>query len=312
MATLAPFPIDETLTGITLAYRNTNMIQDLVLPRVTVGKKEFKHMVFAKPEHFTVPRTLVGRKGVPSEVDFTATEVPSFTYDYGLDDVVPNDDIANAPEGYDPLGRAIEGITDLILLDREKRVADLVFANATYPSGFKTTLSGSSQWSDYTNSNPVKAILDALDVPMYRPNLMVIGQSVYTALRMHPKIIAAVFGTGGNAANGGMVAKAQLEALFEMTIQVGQSFINSSAQGQTASYSRVWGKHCALLYINPNADTQRGITFGYTAQFGSRIAGQMPEPKVGLRGAVRARAGESVRELVAASDVGYLFENAIA
>lgn len=312
MPVLAPFPIDELYTGVTLAYRNTSLIADSVLPRVLVGKKEFKHMAYTRSEAYTVPNTLVGRKGAPNEVDFTASEVPSFTYDYGLDDVVPNDDVTNAPAGYDPLGRAVEGLTDLVLLDREIRVANTIFSAANYPSGYKVTLSGTSQWSDYTNSNPVKAILDALDVPLYRPNKLVLGQSVFTTLRQHPKVVAAVFGTGGNAANGGMVSKAQLEALFELSIDVGSSYLNSAKPGQSATMARVWGKHAALLHINPLADTNRGITFGYTAQFGNRIAGTMAEPKVGLRGAVRVRVGESVRELVAASDVAYYFENAIA
>ncbi len=38
----------------------------------------------------------------------------------------------------------------------------------------------------------------------------------------------------------------------------------------------------------------------------------MPEPKVGLRGAQRVRAGESVRELIVASDVGFLWRDAVA
>jgi hypothetical protein len=38
----------------------------------------------------------------------------------------------------------------------------------------------------------------------------------------------------------------------------------------------------------------------------------MPEPKLGLRGGVRVRVGESVKELVIAKDLGYFFENAIA
>jgi hypothetical protein len=38
----------------------------------------------------------------------------------------------------------------------------------------------------------------------------------------------------------------------------------------------------------------------------------MPEPKVGLRGAQRVRAGESLRELVVANDTGFLWRDAVA
>jgi len=49
-----------------------------------------------------------------------------------------------------------------------------------------------------------------------------------------------------------------------------------------------------------------------TAEYGSRFAGTIPEPKVGLRGAERVRVGESVKELVTAADCGYLFDAAVA
>ena len=75
----------------------------------------------------------------------------------------------------------------------------------------------------------------------------------------------------------------------------------------------MWGKHAALLHLNPIAGIRgNGITFGYTAEFGSRVAGSIPEPKVGLRGAQRVRAGESVNEIISASDVGYFFQNCVA
>ena len=38
----------------------------------------------------------------------------------------------------------------------------------------------------------------------------------------------------------------------------------------------------------------------------------MPEPKVGLRGGVRVRSGESVKEVVCAADLGYFFQNVAA
>src|SRR5690242_2969427 len=128
----APFPIQPHLTAIAIGYRNPLLIADGVLPRVPVGMQEFKYLKHTKEEVFTLPDTRVGRKGRPNEVDFTATEVTDKTEDFGLDDPVPQNDIDNAPVNFDPLGRATEGIADLIALDREKRAADLVFTSANY------------------------------------------------------------------------------------------------------------------------------------------------------------------------------------
>ncbi|MFV9531212.1 hypothetical protein ACNUIM_32135 [Pseudomonas aeruginosa] len=73
----APFPIDPELTAIAIAYRNGRMIADEVLPRVPVGKQEFKYWKYDLAQGFTVPETLVGRKSKPNEVEFTPPTKPA-------------------------------------------------------------------------------------------------------------------------------------------------------------------------------------------------------------------------------------------
>ena len=95
-------------------------------------------------------------------------------------------------------------------------------------------------------------------------------------------------------------------------ILVGQSRLNTAKKGQPAALSRVWGKHISLQFRDRNANTRSGITFGYTAQWGGRIAGSMADSKIGLRGGQRVRVGESVKEKIVAGQAGYFIENAIA
>jgi len=306
----APFPVQPYLTAIAIAYRNPVLIADEVLPRVPVGVQDFKYLKHNLADGFTIPDTKVGRRGKPNQVDFQATETSSSTQDYGLDDPVPQADIDNAPANYDPLMRATEGVTDLILLDREKRTADLVFDAAQYATANKTTLSGTSQWSDFTNSDPLAAILNALDGMVMRPSIMVLGQAVFTKLRTHPKVVQAFY---GNAATAGVVPREFLAQLLEMeAVLVGQGWLNTAKKGQPVSLARVWGKKCALLYRDRLADANRGVTFGFTAEWGSRVAGAQPDPDIGLRGGQRVRVGESVKELLTANDLGYLFTDAVA
>lgn len=309
-----PFPLQTELTQIALSYTNEAFIADAVLPKVPVGSRSFKWLKHTKEERFTIPETIVGRKGRPTEVEFTATEQASTVSDYGLDDVIPVEDVESAPPGVNPIGKAVEGIAELIMLDREKRVADTIFAAATYPVGNKVTLSGTTQWSDYANSDPLSAMLAAMDGMLVRPNTLVLSQAVWTKLRQHPKLIAALYPAGGNAATGGIFAGQQnLAQLLELdSVIIGKGWHNTAKPGQTASMARLWGKHAAMLYINPQAGPTNGITFGFTASWGTRVAGSMPEPKVGLRGGTRVRTGETLKELIVASDVGYFFENAIA
>lgn len=309
MSDQAPFPIHPHYTSIAIAYRNKSMIADDILPRIPVGKKQFKWLQHDLAEGFTVPDTKVGRKTPPNEIEFSATEQDSSTQDYALDDPIPQDDIDQAPDNYDPQARATEGVADLIELDREIRAASLLFNPVTYADDYKEALAGAAQWSDPT-SNPIIKLTDILDGMIMRANKMVIGRRAFTRLATHPKIVKAMHGNEGDS---GIATRAFIAGLLELDeIFVGEGRVNLAKRGQATNLQRVWGDHCALLYINPLADNQRGATFGYTAQFGDRVAGSNPDDKIGWRGGQRVRVGESVREVVAAKDLGYFIQNVIA
>jgi hypothetical protein len=317
MATTS-FPVNPTMTAIAMMYSNpaVTLIADELMKRIPVAKK-FSYSSYDIAQGFTVPQTLVGRKSTPTEVDFTGTLINDETQDYGLDDVVPNDEIEawasmQKPERggpMNPMDISTQLLTKLVQLDREVRVAGKVFNAANY-GGNTATLSGTSQWSDFTNSNPLDAILAALDIPVYRPNVAAFGQAAFTKLRQHPAIVQAVYGT---AQTRGTVTRAQLADVLEVkTVLVGAGFVNTARKGQAVNNQRVWGKHAAFLYIDPEAAEAGQPTWGFTAQWGTRVAGSLPEPKSGLRGSERVRVGESVKEVISAPALGYFFQNVVA
>lgn len=305
----APFYIVPQLTAIAMAYKNKAFIADSVLPRVPVSKQEFRYTLYNLADSFSIPNTLVGRLSKPNQVTWGATSDTDSTVDYALDAPIPNADTENAAgTNINPEGRSTELITDLVQLDREKRVADLVFNVANYTN--KTTLAGVTQWSDAT-SDPIGTIMKALDTVIVRPNVLVLGRSVLTALLVHPKVVSAALGNSGVS---GVASKGFLANLFELDeVVVGEGYYNSAKPGQTPTLVRLWGKHAAFIYRNPLiATTTDQVSFGITAQWGTRISGRLIDPDVGMRGGVRVRVGESVKELLLANDVAYFFQNAIA
>lgn len=307
-----PFTVDPELTAVVVAYENAELIADRVLPRVkpVLTKQTFTYRKYDFSELVTVPDTKVGRKGQPGEVEFTGTEVPAATTDYGLDDVVPADDVTQAPPGYDPLAFAAQGVMDLVLLDREVRVSSKVFSAANYAAANKATLSGTSQWSD-GSSDPTAAILTAKDGLLMMPNKMVMGRAVWSVVRRHPKILQAISISGTDKGVATLQAVADLWELDE--IIVGSAWVNTARKGQSPAISRAWGKHAALFRQDGLATSLNDRpTFGATFQYGTRVAGKIPEPKVGLRGATRVRAGESLAEVIMAPDLGYLFQSAVS
>lgn len=313
------FPVNPSLTAIAIGYRNpdVSLIADAVLPRVPVAKK-FSYTKYDSAQGYTIPDTHVGRKSEPNMVDFGGVPVYDEVVDYGLDDLVPNDEQAawesmDKPSiggPIDPQALSTMMLTSLVELDREVRVSGTVFNAANYVAANQTSLSGTSQWSDYANSNPLAALLAAIDGTLFRPNQLVIGRPAWTILRQHPKIVQAVFKTVQGA---GVVTKQALSDLLEIeNIIIGDAWVNTARKGQPASYQRAWGKHCSLLFSSLQAAQMGQPTYGFTAAWGGRIAGALPEPKKGLRGGTLIRSGESVKEVICAPDAGYFFQNCVA
>jgi hypothetical protein len=302
-----PIPVIPFLTSISVNYRNARLIADDVLPRVTVGKQDFRYLKYNLADNFTIPDTKVGRTSKVTQAEFGATALTASTVDYALDNPIPQVDIENAAgTGYDPESRGTEVTTNLILLDREVRAANLVFNAANYATANKVTLAHA--WDDYALSTPIADITGARDGMLMRPNILVLARNVATSLRSNPQIVKAYY---GNLADAGVAPLAFLAELFELdAVYVGEGWLNTAKPGQTPTLQRVWGNMAALIYRDSVASADQGVSFGLTAQFGSRIAGRIIDQELGMRGGVRIRVGESLKELITANDLGYLFSNA--
>jgi hypothetical protein len=310
------FSVNPALSAIAVGYSNQKLIADSVLPRVGVPTKTFLYTVYNKADPFTVQDSRVQRKSEPTQVDFGGVQVSASCLDYGFDDLIPVDEINQwesmpKPAGaVSPMAKSTSLLTNLLLLDREIRVANKVFNAASYAAGQSATLSGTSQWSDYTNSDPLDALMVAMDVPLFRPNKLVIGRAAWTKLRKHPKLVQAVY---KNYQGAGVVSAKDLADELELDeIIIGDAWFNTAARGQNPTITRAWGKHAALLYIDPDMANVDQPQFGFTPVWGARVAGTIDEPKKGLRGGTTVRVGESVTEVISDGSCGYFFQNVVA
>ena len=321
---IRPFPVDPVLTAIAVGYRNTATVRiaDQVLPRQRVGAERFKWTEYPISEAFNTPDARVGRKGRVNQLEFSGTEQNAEVEDFGFDVPVPYSDIEAAENArnrglsaVNPEAHAVMMATDTLENVREARVAAMVHNLNSYASDKRITLSGTSQFSDYTNSDPIGVIKTGMEATLvFTPNTLVMGRAVWSRLSSHPRIVNAV---KGNVTNAGIVTREQFVELFSgegiSQLLVGDAMVNTAKPGQTPVLQRAWGKHIAMLHLNPMASVEMGgITFGLTADYGGRISGRIEDKDVGLQGGVRIRTGERVKELIIARDVGYFIQNAVA
>lgn len=322
--TRRPFTVDPILTAIAVGFRNPAAfrIADQVLPRVTVGAENFKWTEYPIAEAFNTPDARVGRLGRVQQLTFSGTEKTASVEDYGLDAPIPFSDIEAAAEArsrnvsaYNPEAHSVGMLTDTLENIREVRVASLVHNSASYAADKRITLSGNSQFSDYANSDPIGAIKTGMEATLvYPPNTLVMGRAVWSKISSHPKIVNAV---KGNITNAGIITREQFLELLSgegiTNLLIGDAWHNTAKPGQAPSLARAWGKHIAMLHLNPMASVEGGgITFGLTADYGGRVSGRIEDKDIGLTGGVRVRTGERVKELIVAKDVGYFIQNAVA
>jgi hypothetical protein len=324
MAPNRPFVVDPILTSIAIGYRNPDavMLADEVLPRVPVGAEKFGWTEYPLEEAFNTPDSRVGRRGRVQQLEFGGTQKTDEVDDFGLESPIPYSDIDAAAEArarkvsaYDPEGHSTMMLADAMANIREVRVAGLVHNLNTYAAARRITLAGGDQFSDYTNSDPIGVIKTGCESTLvFPPNTMTMGRAVWSKLSSHPKVVNAV---KGNLTNAGIITREQFRELFAdygiTKVLVGDAFYNTARPGQTTSLARAWGKHISLTYNNSIANPQGGgITFGFTAQYGTKISGRIEDKNIGLQGGVNIRVGERVKELVVAKDTGYFIQNAVA
>lgn len=194
-----PFQTQTRYTQVALAVKLPGMIADAVCPRVRAPYK-FTFTKLMERDQLTLPEDggRASRAGRLREVEFGSTDENDVVKDYGLLTYVPDRDVREArSQGlpYDPLQNSTTSLREMQLLLREQRVAELVFDQSNYLTGYKATLTGNGQWS-HASSSPIGVIVDAIEKPLVRPNVLVFGQQTWTKFRQHGEILNAVQQSG--------------------------------------------------------------------------------------------------------------------
>jgi len=306
--------VDARLSQLSFLYSNEligRYIGQEILPLVSVRKKSDKYLIYNKQDRFTLPNNKIGRKSQAVEVDWGTTDGSYDCEGYALEEFIPDEDFESADEVFDLMSDSTNDLTDKNMAIAEKRVADLVFSSSTITTG--VTLSGTSQWNDYTNSDPISDLRTAINGTFIPANTLVLGYDVYEKLLDHPDFVERFIRNGSLANNASIIA----EILDVDTVLIGKAKYNSANVGATPVYSRIWGKKALAFYRAPRPGKRimsLGYTFSWTAAGGANgnFVTRRRDDARGLTGGEVVKVVQSVDEKVTAVDVGYLITDAVA
>ena len=210
-----------------------------------------------------IENTLMAGGGKAPSVDSVTRSSSTYSVErHGLEGIVTPDDFANVDEPFDARKDETESLTSLLWLSKEKALADTLADTAIVTQN--VTLSGSGQYSDFANSDPLgdfitarSTIRNSVGLP---PNGCVMDWDVAEVLRYHPAILEAL-GFKDNRA-GSLSDQELASALKVDKLLVAKSVYNSANQGQSDSIAAVWGKHIVFFHA-PSSPMKMQKSLGY-------------------------------------------------
>lgn len=307
--------IDPVLTAVAQGYQASTYVGMYLFPRVPVGLRAGNIITFGK-EDFMLYATARAPGEATRRVQFGYSGSPFALVDYSLEGALP---IENLQEGLnDAKGWTIDGAAlairktmAIMALRLEYAQAQLALTAGNYPSNNKVTLSGTSQWSDFTNgvSDPVKDVEAGKEAVRQaigkRPNTIIMGAQVFAKCKQHPKIIDRLKYTTREIATPEVLA-----SLFDVDrVLVGDAVYSNDAG---TAFTDVWGKSVVMGYTETASVQDMGApSFGYTYNLGGYPIAETPyldrNSKTWYFPVTRSEA-----PVIAGSSAGYLISAAVA
>lgn len=308
--------IDRPLSNFAVEYANKKFIAAMVAPFVPVNNKSDSYVIYNKEDKFSLPEDIRGPKSEAKQVTWGSTSGTYGCIDRALKDFLADSLVANADPGVNPQQRTTNFLVDLLLLKFEKRVVDLVTTYAGYGGSYKTTLSGTTQLSDFAASDPIGVIDTAKSACFIEPNSLIMSKEVFDKIKRHPQLLDHVKGGSNNTSPAKVNAQTMAEIFEVEQILIGEAKYNSATKGATASYSSLWGKHIIAAYIDPNVSLE-SVTAWKTFRWNQQSTGagfkvrRYRDESIGGGGEF-IEVEMSVIEKAVCSDLAYMIKDAIA
>lgn len=294
-------PTDRMLTQVAVEFQPVGFIANDVLDVIPVVFEAAGYYVF-DDSNFNIPEAKRAPRAVYKEIEFGVSNDTYRAEEYGLEARIDDRERRNSPGPLDLDVGKTRRLTNGILLNRERRVANLVTNTANVTQN--TTLVGAAQWSDPTSDPSTTAATARAAIrgkTGLLPNQLTMGYAVFEALRIHPAVIDFL--------DGGRATEQDLAEYFEVArVVVARAIYNTAKEGQASSLVDLWGKDALFHYRSPIVSIDEP-SFGYQFEaFAMNVWRYRDVPvKCDVIGV-----GEIRAEKIASTRLGYLVKAAVA
>jgi hypothetical protein len=313
--------VDPILTNLSTGWAEKDLVAEEVSPSTTVSNLNGRYMVFDRSDWLIYPdERAMGT--VANEIRAGKWSLDTYNvHEHSLQVPVFDEEreqlgaAGSFPVDFSLDESATTLATRSILLGIEYVVSQAARNTASYASGsYYTTLSGTSQWSDYTGTSDPISVIEAAIRQIYvgtgrTANKMVVPWIVWSYIKNHPKIVNRVI-------NFQLSTEGVFKELtgFSGEIVIAESNYNA-AQNEDATENIVdfWGKDVWLGLVDPQPGQKTKTfmkTFVYPYQ-GSAIR-PVDRWREEPRKADLIRVSERYDTKIVSNTAGYLIKNAVA
>lgn len=261
--------VDKQVKNLLLAKTNESYLSDIFLPEIVVKDDSGNVPVWgdAHQRTYDLKRSTNDTSLHYVELE-DGTDVSYKIEDYDATHKVTTKILEQQEEPYNLLSQAAISAREIVKLNRDVALAATLTSTSILTSN--STLSGTSQWSDFTNSTPYANIETAIETILKNTgragNSIYMSHEVATKLRQHPDYIN-LYGLGGKTVPGGVPQGAFVQLLKDVhnldNVFIGKTTKITSEEGQTVTRGFVFGKDCVIFYRNP-APSILEPSFGYS------------------------------------------------
>lgn len=304
--------VDKLLTNVSQAYLPEGFVCEKALTPLKVVQSSGKIGKYGT-QHLRLESTLMGGKGVAKRVEIRQYSSDSyFIKPNGLEDMITPEEYDNVEQPFDIEKDVTAQLTSLLYIGKEKALADSLRSTAIMTQN--TTLSGTSQFSDYTNSDPV-AVINAAKAAIRNasgvvPDTMILDVNVMDVLRYHPKLLRSL--GFADVRSGALGDEDVAKALRLKRILVADVVYDSAKEGQAASLAPLWGKDIILAAL-PTSASKLQKSLGYNVTKSSEQPRKVYKYNVNNPpDSVAVLVKDSYDLVLTDVTCGYLIKNAIA
>jgi hypothetical protein len=281
--------VDPALTGISVDYGSGGFIGDRIFRTSTSDKYTGRYFVYSQGQAHGDDTTWL--QGTDRPVIGFDIETETYTInEHAPTDYITDRDRSDADPPLQLETDTTNNLTKQLLVEYELAVVTKATTAANFNASSQSQLSGTSQWSDLDNSDPIDDILTGIQVVALQTGVspadmgIAMDHTTWTYLCQHPTILDFFKrqGVSLGTASG-------LSGLFDVQeVLVGGAVYNSAVKGQTVTQAFIWESvaECCLIYAIPPGGSpglktmQFGVSFRVNQQGGgTRVVERWREDK---------------------------------